>query len=60
MKRIEIDIRTLFEFTGKPIPENLPDPEDLKPMVEEQFSFLPQPIQIEFEQWKGIITFPEV
>ena len=59
MEKMDIDIKNLYELSDKPVPENLPVPEELKAMVEHQFSFLPQPIQVEFDRWKGAITFPE-
>ncbi|MBA7536196.1 hypothetical protein ES705_28459 [subsurface metagenome] len=57
--QIEIDVRTLFEFTGRPVPDKIPPLADLETMVREQFSFLPQPIEIQFDGWRGIITYPE-
>ncbi|MEA3429047.1 MAG: tetratricopeptide repeat protein [Thermodesulfobacteriota bacterium] len=56
---IEIDVRTLFEFTGIPVPDKLLPLADLEKMVREQFSFLPKPFKVKFEGWKGIITYPE-
>ena len=57
--QIEIDVRTLFEFTGMPVPDKLLPLAELETMVREQFSFLPQPIEVKFEGWEGVITYPE-
>jgi len=54
---IEIDARTLYEFSGMVIPEKPPPLADLETMVREQFSFLPQPIEVQFEGWRGVITY---
>ncbi len=56
---IEIDVRTLYEFSGMAVPEKPPSLADLETMVREQFSFLPQPIEVRFEGWRGMITYPE-
>jgi len=56
---IEIDVRTLYEFQGMAVPEKLPPLTDLETMVREQFSFLPQPIEVQFEGWEGVITYTE-
>ena len=56
---IEIDARTLYEFSGMAVPEKLPPLTDLEKMIREQFSFLPQPIEVRFDGWKGIITYTE-
>ena len=56
---IEIDVRTLYEFSGMAVPEKPPPLVDLETMVREQFSFLPQPIEVKFEGWKGVLTYPE-
>ncbi len=50
---IEIDVRTLYEFLGMVVPDKLPPLTDLETMVREQFSFLPQPIEIQFDGWRG-------
>ena len=54
---IEIDVRTLYEFSGRAVPEKLPPLADLEPMVREQFSFLPQPIKVQLDGWRGVITY---
>ncbi len=56
---IEIDARTLYEFSGMAVPEKLPPLADLETMVREQFSFLPQPIEVQFDGWRGVITYPK-
>ena len=55
--RIEIDVRTLYDFAGKGVPENPPSPEALREMVLAQFSFLPEPLTVEFHGWRGEITY---
>ncbi|MHA1280432.1 MAG: tetratricopeptide repeat protein [Candidatus Helarchaeota archaeon] len=57
--QIEIDVRTLYEFSGMAVPDKLPPLADLESMVREQFSFLPQPIEVQFDGWRGVITYPE-
>ena len=57
--QIDIDVRTLFEFTGMPVPDKLLPLAELETMVREQFSFLPQPIEVKFEGWEGVITYPK-
>jgi len=57
--RIEIDVRTLYEFSGMAVPEKLPPLTDLETRVREQFSFLPQPIEVQFDGWRGVIIYTE-
>lgn len=57
-REIEIDVRVLYEFLGEPVPATPPPGATLETKVREQFSFLPQPIQVRFEGWKGVISYP--
>ena len=54
---IEIDIRTLYEFSGIPVPEEQPPLPQVEKMIREQFSFLPQSVEVQVKGWKGVITF---
>ena len=54
---IEIDVRTLYEFSGMTVPEKLPPLADLEKMIREQFYFLPQPIEVQLDGWRGVITY---
>lgn len=57
-REIEIDVRVLYEFLGDPVPDTPPPMAVLETKVRQQFSFLPQPIQVRFEGWKGVISYP--
>lgn len=57
--RIAFDVKLLLDMAGEDEPETLPLPAALEALVREQFSFLPQPIEIEFDGWTGVITFPD-
>jgi tetratricopeptide (TPR) repeat protein len=54
---INIDIRTLYEFNGMAIPEEKPPLPEIEKMIREQFSFLPQPVKVKINGWKGTITY---
>jgi len=56
---INIDIRTLYEFNGIDVPGEKPPFPEVEKMIREQFSFLPQPVEIQAEGWKATIKYPE-
>ncbi len=56
---INIDVRTLYEFYGMEVPEEKPPLPEIEKMILEQFSFLPQPVKVKIDGWKGIITYPK-
>ena len=57
--KIEIDVRTIYELAGMPVPATPPTPAELEPLMRRQFAFLPQPIEVEFDGWKGVISHPQ-
>lgn len=58
-RKIEIDVRTIYELAGMKVPGTPPSPEELIPLVCQQFAFLPQPIEVEFNGWKVTISHPQ-
>lgn len=54
---INIDIRTLYEFKGIDVPDEKPPLPEVEKMIREQFSFLPQPFEIQAEGWKATIKY---
>jgi len=54
---INIDVRTLYEYYGMDVPEEKPPLPDIENMIRDQFSFLPQPVKIRIDGWRGTISF---
>lgn len=59
-KGIKIDVRLLYEFSGEPISKDMPSPQTLKTFVKEKYSFLPQPVGVEINNWSALISYSEV
>jgi len=59
MSSVCVAINDLFEFEGKSVPTERPDNLAIEAMVQHQFKFLPQPIQINISENDVTIHFTE-
>jgi len=59
MASVSIAINDLFEFEGKTVPAARPDNTTIEAMVQRQFRFLPQPLQINITDKDVSIVFAE-
>ena len=59
MQSITVAINDLFEFEGQAIPASKPENAMLEVMVRRQFSFLPQPLEIQIGGDIVTISFAE-
>ena len=57
MNVVTIAIGDLFDFEGRTLPAVRPDDETITAMVKRQFSFLPQPLQIEIGDKSVTVSF---